>query len=71
MRPSPGGRGRTRGLSDPKPRVLIAGGTVPGPRRLSSGAPPPDPGVLFPRRKSTQKGARETLDPLFCLIGLC
>ena len=32
---------------------------------LITGAPPPGPGVLFPRRKSTQKGARETLSPFF------
>ena len=38
-------------------------------RHLAPGPPRPGPGVLFPRRKSTQKGAGDTPDPFVCPIG--
>ena len=58
MRPLAGRAGTQQGgtLLHPKPA-----GFCPQP---SGGYPPPGPGVLFPRRKSTQKGAGETPDPL-------
>ena len=43
--PAAGRAGTNRGLTSPRPR------------RFSTGAPPPDPGVLFARVKSTQKHA--------------
>ena len=73
---SGGGGGHQRGPSGclflylsgrrayPAPGAHDWGLPGPGPRGFASG------GVLFPRRKSTQKGAGDTpAPPFFCLIG--
>ena len=47
----------------PAPNLSFSGATRPAPP-IPGASPAPNPGVLFPRRKSTQKGAGETPDPL-------
>src|SRR5699024_5101630 len=52
-----------RGGSTPGPRALSGGGLrPPDSGRFPVGAPPPYPGVRFPRRKSTQKGDKRERD---------
>ena len=61
-----GQRTGPRGLDSPAAgRGRFGAYPAPTPGACRRGYAPPDPRVLFPRRKSTQKGARETLDPIF------